>query len=99
MPRLVALVLAVAVLTLAGSALAAGTTAPPPSPGLLPPTAPFADFNQPAQSSSWIVTTLHVRGPEKIIGAAVVVLLLISLVMFAGMLRHAYGAGARSTRP
>jgi hypothetical protein len=41
---------------------------------------------------------MHIRGPEKIIGTAVVVLLLIALVMFAGMLRHVYG-GARARRP
>lgn len=91
MPRLVALVLLVAVVTLlAASALAAGAPAPPPS-GILPPTAPDGDFNRSGQSSSWIITALHVRGPEKIIGAAVVLLLLVSLVMFAAMLRQVYG--------
>jgi hypothetical protein len=40
---------------------------------------------------------MHIRGPEKIIGTAVVVLLLIAIVMFAGMLRHVYG-GARPRR-
>ena len=56
-----------------------------------------ADFNQPAQSSSSLIAALHIRGPEKIIGTAVVLLLLIAIVMFAGMLRHVYG-GASSPR-
>jgi hypothetical protein len=97
MPRLAALVLVVAVLMLATAAPAADPGAPSP-PGLLPPTAPMADFNQPAQSSSSLIQTLHVRGPEKIIGAAVVVLLLIALVMFAAMLRYVYGGGTSSMR-
>jgi len=97
MPRLAALVLVLAVLTLAAVALAADPPSPPP-PGLLPPTAPTADFNQPAQSSSSLIAALHVRGPEKIIGAAVVLLLLTALVMFAAMLRHVYGGGTRATR-
>src|SRR3989442_15592803 len=90
MPRLAALVLVLAVLTLAAAARAADPPSPP-APGLLPPTAPMADFNQPAQSASSLIAALHVRGPEKIIGTAVVLLLLIALVMFAGMLRHVYG--------
>ena len=57
----------------------------------------MADFNQPSQSSSSLIQALHVRGPEKIIGTAVVLLLLIAIVMFAGMLRHVYG-GARPPR-
>jgi len=96
MPRLLALFLVVAVLPLAAAALAADPPAPMP-PGMLPPTAPMADFNQPAQSASSLIAALHIRGPEKIIGTAVVLLLLIALVMFAGMLRHVYG-GARSPR-
>jgi len=64
---------------------------------MLPPTAPMADFNQPAQSSSSLIAALHIRGPEKIIGTAVVLLLLIAIVMFRRMLRHAYG-GASSPR-
>ncbi|HZF07001.1 MAG TPA: hypothetical protein VE932_21880 [Patescibacteria group bacterium] len=97
MPRLLVLILVVAVLSLAAAALAADPPSPPP-PGMLPPTAPMADFNQPSQSSSSLIQALHVRGPEKIIGTAVVLLLLIAIVMFAGMLRHVYG-GARSPRP
>ena len=90
MTRLLALGLVVVALTLAAVAFAADPPSPP-QPGLLPPTAPSADFNQPAQSSSALVAALHLRGPEKIIGTAVVLLLLIALVMFAGMLRHVYG--------
>ena len=97
MPRLFALALLFLVLTAAGAALAADPSSPP-SPGILPPTAPSADFNQPGQSSSALIATMHIRGPEKIIGTAVVVLLLIAIVMFAGMLRHVYG-GARARRP
>jgi len=97
MSRLCALVLVVVGLCLAVPALAADPPSPPP-PGMLPPTAPMADFNQPAQSSSSLINAMHIRGPEKIIGAAVVVLLLIALVMFAGMLRHVYGGGASSPR-
>jgi hypothetical protein len=89
MPRLLALCVLVAILTAVVPALAADPPSPQ-SPGLLPPTAPFADFNQPGQSSG-IVAAMHIRGPEKIIGAAVVILLLIALVMFAAMLRTAYG--------
>ena len=59
------------------------------------PTAPMADFNQPGQSSSALIATMHIRGPEKIIGTVVVVLLLIAIVMFAGMLRHVYGGARR----
>jgi len=97
MSRLCALVLVVVGLCLAVPALAADPPSPPP-PGLLPPTAPMADFNQPAQSSSSLIAALHIRGPEKIIGTAVVLLLLIAIVMFAGMLRHVYGGGASSPR-
>jgi hypothetical protein len=97
MSRLCALVLVVVGLCLAVPALAADPP-PPPPPGMLPPTAPMADFNQPAQSSSSLIAALHIRGPEKIIGTAVVVLLLIAIVMFAGMLRHVYGGGASSPR-
>ena len=97
MSRLCALVLVVVGLSLAVPALAADPPSPPP-PGMLPPTAPMADFNQPAQSSSSLINAMHIRGPEKIIGAAVVVLLLIAIVMFAGMLRHVYGGGASSPR-
>jgi len=96
MSRLCALVLVVVGLWLAVPAAAADPPSPPP-PGMLPPTAPMADFNQPAQSSSSLIAALHIRGPEKIIGTAVVLLLLIAIVMFAGMLRHVY-AGARSPR-
>ena len=96
MSRLCALVLVVVGLCVAVPALAADPPSPPP-PGLLPPTAPMADFNQPAQSSSSLIAALHIRGPEKIIGTAVVLLLLIAIVMFAGMLRHVYG-GASSPR-
>jgi hypothetical protein len=96
MSRLCALVLVVVGLCLAVPALAADPPSPPP-PGMLPPTAPMADFNQPAQSSSSLINALHIRGPEKILGVAVVLLLLIALVMFVGMLRHVY-AGARSPR-
>ena len=96
MSRLCALILVVVGVWLAVPALAADPPSPPP-PGMLPPTAPTADFNQPAQSSSSLIAALHIRGPEKIIGTAVVLLLLIALVMFAGMLRHVYG-GARSPR-
>ncbi len=92
MPRLLALCLVLAVLIPAVGALAAD----PPPPGILPPTAPSADFNQPGQSSG-LVAALHIRGPEKIIGTAVVLLLLIALVMFVGMLRHVYG-GPRAQR-
>jgi len=96
MSRLCALILVVVGVWLAVPALAADPPSPPP-PGMLPPTAPTADFNQPAQSSSSLIAALHIRGPEKIIGTAVVLLLLIAIVMFAGMLRHAYG-GASSPR-
>ena len=96
MSRLCALVLVVVGLWLAVPALAVDPPSPTP-PGMLPPTAPTADFNQPAQSSSSLIAALHIRGPEKIIGTAVVLLLLIAIVMFAGMLRHVY-AGARSPR-
>jgi hypothetical protein len=94
-PGLVALVLALAVVTLAAPALAADTKSSArdmlsPS-GMLPPTAPAGDFNTPSQSSSSLIAGLHVRGPEKVIGTAVVVLLLVCVVMFAGMLRQAYG--------
>ena len=58
----------------------------------------LGDFNQPGQSSSALIATMHIRGPEKILGIVVVVLLLIAIVMFAGMLRHVYG-GARPRRP
>jgi len=94
MPRFLALcVLVVIVLTAVGAALAADP-ASPPSPGILPPTAPMADFNQPGQSSG-LVAAMHIRGPEKILGTVVVLLLLIAIVMFAGMLRHVY----RTPRP
>jgi len=96
MPRFLALCLVLVVLSGAVPVLAADPS--PASPGILPPTAPFADFNAPGQSSSWLVSTMHIRGPEKIIGVVVVVLLLIAVVMFAGMLRHVYG-GARPRRP
>jgi hypothetical protein len=96
MPRRLALCLVLVALTLAAAAFATDPPSPP-QPGILPPTAPSADFNQPGQSSSALVAALHIRGPEKIIGTAVVLLLLIAIVMFAGMLRHVYG-GPRSTR-
>ena len=96
MPRVLAL--CVVVIVLSGAAPAHAAYPSPTSAGILPPTAPFADFNQPGQSSSTLISTMHIRGPEKIIGIAVVVLLLIAIVMFAGMLRHAYG-GARPRRP
>ena len=96
MSRLCALILVVVGVWLAVPALAADPPSPPP-PGMLPPTAPTADFNQPAQSSSSLIAALHIRGPEKIIGTAVMRLLLIAIVMFAGMLRHVYG-GASSPR-
>jgi ABC-type Fe3+-siderophore transport system permease subunit len=98
MPRLLALLALCVVLVVMTGAATALAADPSTSPGMLPPTAPFADFNQPGQSSSALVATMHIRGPEKIIGTAVVVLLLIAVVMFAGMLRHAYG-GARPRRP
>jgi hypothetical protein len=94
MPRVLALGLIVVVLTAAVVAFAADPPTPT-SPGMLPPTAPFADFNQPGQSSSALIATMHIRGPEKIIGTVVVVLLLIAIVMFAGMLRHVYGGARR----
>jgi hypothetical protein len=86
----------VATLTAVVPAFAADPPSPP-SPGVLPPTAPFADFNGPGQSSG-IVAAMHIRGPEMIIGIAVVILLLIALVMFAVMLRTAYG-GPHARRP
>ena len=95
MLRLVALCLVLVVLMPGLTALAADSSSPP-QPGILPPTAPFADFNQPAQSSG-LVAAMHIRGPEKILGAAVVILLLIAIVMFAGMLRQVYG-GPRAPR-
>jgi hypothetical protein len=94
MPRFLALCLVLAVLSVAIPVLAADPS--PTSPGILPPTAPFADFNGPGQSSSLLVSTMHIRGPEKILGTVVVVLLLIAVVMFAGMLRHVYGGPRRS---
>src|SRR5204863_8726968 len=97
MPGLFALCLVLVALLPAAAGFAVDSTAPS-SPGLLPPTAPSGDFNGPGQSSSALVAAMHIRGPEKLIGAAVVVLLLIALVMFAGMLRHAYG-GPRARRP
>ena len=102
MPRLLAtlLVLVLAVLTVAAVTSAADEKSAAPSgpmsvltPGLLKPTAPYADYNQPAQSSG-LVAALHMRTPEKIIFAAVAVLLLICVVMFAFMLRQVYGAPA-----
>jgi hypothetical protein len=98
MARLLSLLLALAVLGSAAAALAAEPKSSPldmlsPS-GMLPPTAPAADFNTSDQSSSSLIAALHVRGPEKVIGAAVVVLLLACVVMFAGMLRQVYGSGA-----
>jgi hypothetical protein len=51
------------------------------------------------QSSSRIVAALHMRGPEKILAAAVALLLLVALVMFAVMLRQVYGAPAREAAP
>jgi hypothetical protein len=100
MPRFLALVLLV-VLTAALAAPAGAV----PSPldivrtnSQLPPTAPDADFNEPGQSSSWLVSTLHMRGPEKLIATAVALLLLLSLVMFAGMLRHVYGGAGAERR-
>ena len=98
MPKVLALCLVLVVVVLSGAVPAPAADASPTSPGMLPPTAPFADFNQPSQSSSTLISTMHIRGPEKIIGTAVVVLLLIAIVMFAGMLRHVYG-GARLRRP
>jgi hypothetical protein len=97
MPRFLAFCLVLAMLVPAVAALAAD---PPsaPQPGILPPTAPFGDFNEPGQSSFWIVRTMHIRGPEKILGTVVVILLLIALVMFAGMLRHVYGAPRQPRR-
>jgi|SRR5689334_21212041 hypothetical protein len=97
MPRLVALCLVLAVLIPAAVALAADPSAPP-QPGILPPTAPFGDFNEPGQSSWALVRAMHIRGPEKVLGIVVVLLLLIALVMFAGMLRHVYGAPRSSRR-
>ena len=97
MPRFFALCLVLVVL-LGGAVPVLAADPSPASPGILPPTAPFADFNQPGQSSSWLVSTMHIRGPEKVIGTAVVLLLLIAVVMFAGMLRHVYG-GAPPRRP
>ncbi len=68
----------------------------PPQPGILPPTAPIADFNEPDQSSWAIVRAMHIRGPEKILAVVVLTLLVIALLMFIGMLRHVYaGPGAR----
>jgi hypothetical protein len=96
MPRLLALCVLVAMLTAVAPAIAADPPSPS-SPGLLPPTAPMADFNTPGQSSG-IVAAMHIRGPEKIIGTAVVILLLICLVMFVVMLRSAYG-GPHARRP
>jgi len=95
MLRVVALCLVLVVLMPGLTALAADSSSPP-QPGILPPTAPFADFNQPGQSSG-LVAAMHIRGPEKILGAAVVILLLIAIVMFAGMLRQVYG-GPRTPR-
>ena len=71
MSRLCALVLVVVGLCLAVPALAVDPPSPAP-PGMLPPTAPAADFNQPAQSSSSLIAAMHIRGPEKILGVAVV---------------------------
>ena len=76
-------------------ALAADSSSPR-QPGILPPTAPYADFNEPGQSSG-LVAAMHIRGPEKILGTVVVILLLIAIVMFAGMLRQVYG-GPRPPR-
>lgn len=91
MLRLLALCLVLATLVPAFAALAADPSAPP-QPGILPPTAPIGDFNEPGQSSSALIRAMHIRGPEKILGTAVVALLLIALVMFVGMLRQVYGA-------
>ncbi len=101
MPRVLTLVLLVALTSLALTPAALAAPSPldvltPNRP--LPPTAPDADFNQADQSSWWIVSTLHMRGPEKIIAAAVTLLLLVALAMFAGMLRHVYG-GPRAGAP
>ena len=96
MSRLVALCL-VLVMLLPAVVLAANPPSPP-QPGILPPTAPIGDFNEPAQSSWAIVRAMHMRGPEKILAVVVVTLLLIALIMFAGMLRHVYGP-PRPRRP
>ena len=97
MLRLFALCLVLVILS-GGTVPVLAADPSPTSPGILPPTAPFADFNQPGQSSNWLVQTMHIRGPEKVLGSVVIVLLLIAVVMFAGMLRHVYG-GARPRRP
>jgi hypothetical protein len=103
MPRLLAtaLVLVFAVLTLVLVACAADEKAAAPSgpmslltPGQLKPTAPYADFNEPGQSSSGLVSGMHMRAPEKILALVVTVLLVVCVVMFAFMLRQVYGAPA-----
>jgi hypothetical protein len=54
----------------------------PTGSDILPPTAPFADFN------NAIIGVIHARPQELIFGIPVVVLLVITLVMLVAMLRH-----------
>jgi hypothetical protein len=55
----------------------------PTGSDILPPTAPMGDFN------NAIIDTIHARPMELLFGIPVLVLLVISLLMFAAMLRHA----------
>ena len=54
-----------------------------PTGDVLPPTAPLADFN------NAIIGVIHARPLELVFGIPVVVLLVISVIMFAAMLRRA----------
>lgn len=53
----------------------------PTGSDILPPTAPMGDFN------NAIIDAIHVRPLELVFGIPVLVLLVISVIMFAVMLR------------
>jgi hypothetical protein len=55
----------------------------PTGSDILPPTAPMGDFN------NAIIDAIHARPLELLFGIPVVVLLVISLLMLAAMLRNA----------
>ena len=55
----------------------------PTGSDILPPTAPMGDFNHA------IIDTIHARPLELLFGIPVLVLLVISVIMFAAMLRRA----------
>jgi len=57
----------------------------PSASDILPPTAPMGDFN------NAVIQTIHARPLELLFGIPVLVLLVVSLLMFAVMLRNALG--------